>query len=153
MERDSLQAAAAAIESLSQEVRREYAPVLTEKIKKTVENITAGRYNTIDVSSAEGIRAAGADGKEQPLDRLSAGTGDQIYFAVRLGMIDLLSPNMRLPLILDDAFARYDEERLGKILDLLRQEASSRQILIFSCQTREKDMLTQKKAVFHYSEL
>lgn len=153
MERDSLQAAAAAIESLSQEVRREYAPILTEKIKKTVENITAGRYNTIDVSSAEGIRAAGADGKEQPLDRLSAGTGDQIYFAVRLGMIDLLSPNMRLPLILDDAFARYDEERLGKILDLLRQEASSRQILIFSCQTREKDMLTQKKAVFHYSEL
>lgn len=153
MERDSLQAAAAAIESLSQEVRREYAPILTEKIKKTVENITAGRYNTIDVSNAEGIRAAGADGKEQPLDRLSAGTGDQIYFAVRLGMIDLLSPNMRLPLILDDAFARYDEERLGKILDLLRQEASSRQILIFSCQTREKDMLTQKKAVFHYSEL
>lgn len=153
MERDSLQAAAAAIESLSQEVRREYAPILTEKIKKTVENITAGRYNTIDVSNAEGIRAAGADGKDLPLDRLSAGTGDQIYFAVRLGMIDLLSPDVRLPLILDDAFARYDEERLRKILDLLCQEASSRQILIFSCQTREKEMLTQREAIFHYSEL
>ena len=77
-------------------------------------------------------RAAGADGKDLPLDRLSAGTGDQIYFAVRLGMIDLLSPDVRLPLILDDAFARYDEERLRKILDLLCQEASSRKILIFS---------------------
>ncbi len=152
LERDSLRAAAAAIESLSQEVQREYAPVLTEKIKKTVENITTGRYNTIDVSG-EGIRATGAGGKNLALDRLSAGTGDQIYFAVRLGMIDLLSPAVKLPLILDDAFARYDEERLEKILELLSLEAVDRQILIFSCQTRERDMLTQRKAAFHYSEL
>ena len=117
-----------------------------------MENITTGRYNTIDVSG-EGIRATGAGGKNLALDRLSAGTGDQIYFAVRLGMIDLLSPAVKLPLILDDAFARYDEERLEKILELLSLEAVDRQILIFSCQTRERDMLTQRKADFHYSEL
>jgi uncharacterized protein YhaN len=87
------------------------------------------------------------------MDQVSAGTGDQIYFAVRLGMIDLLSPKVKLPLILDDAFSRYDDDRLGKILKLLRQEAKSRQILIFSCQIREKEMLTSMRAAFQYSEL
>ena len=153
MERDSLKAAAAAIESLSQEVKKEYAPVLTENMKKTVENITAGRYNTIYVSDQEGIRAKSADGRQIRIDQVSAGTGDQIYFAVRLGMIDLLSPKVKLPLILDDAFSRYDDERLSKILKLLRQEAKHRQILIFSCQIREKELLTSMRAAFQYSEL
>ncbi len=153
MERDSLRAAAAAIESLSREVQKEYEPVLTENMKKTVENITAGRYNTVYVSDQEGIRAQSADGREVAMDQLSAGTGDQIYFAVRLGMIDLLSPKVKLPLILDDAFARYDDERLGKILRLLRQEAKNRQILIFTCQKREKELLTAMRAAFQYNEL
>ena len=153
MERDSLRAAAAAIESLSREVQKEYEPVLTENMKKTVENITAGRYNTVYVSDQEGIRAQSADGREVAMDQLSAGTGDQIYFAVRLGMIDLLSPKVKLPLILDDAFARYDDERLGKILRLLRQEAKNRQILILTCQKREKELLTAMRAAFQYNEL
>lgn len=153
MERDSLQAAYAAIESLSKEVQREFAPVLSENIKKTVENITSGRYNTIYVSDSGGVRAGASGGKQLSVDQLSAGTGDQIYFAVRLGMIDLLSPEVKLPLILDDAFARYDDERLRRILELLIQEAGNRQILIFSCQTREKEMLLKMKAVFSCSEL
>ena len=90
MERDSLQAAYAAIESLSKEVQREFAPILSENIKKTVENITSGRYNTIYVSDSGGVRAGTSGGKQLSVDQLSAGTGDQIYFAVRLGMIDLL---------------------------------------------------------------
>lgn len=153
MERDSLQAAYAAIESLSKEVQREFAPILSENIKKTVENITSGRYNTIYVSDSGGVRAGTSGGKQLSVDQLSAGTGDQIYFAVRLGMIDLLSPQVKLPLILDDAFARYDDERLRRILELLIQEAGNRQILIFSCQTREKEMLLKMKAVFSCSEL
>lgn len=153
MERDSLQAAYSAIESLSKEVQREYAPLLTENIKKTVENITSGRYNTIYVSDSGEVRAGTSGGRQLSMDQLSAGTGDQIYFALRLGMIDLLSPEVKLPLILDDAFSRYDEERLKRILTLLTREAGNRQVLIFSCQTREKEMLLSMKAQFACSEL
>lgn len=46
-----------------------------------------------------------------------------------------------MPIILDEAFVYYDEERLNNILKYLSEEFKDNQILIFTCTDREKNML------------
>ena len=69
----------------------------------------------------------------------SGGTRDQLYLAVRLAVSQLLCPGT--PLILDDALVRFDDERMKAALRVLKQEAESRQVLLFTCQSREQDAL------------
>ena len=47
------------------------------------------------------------------------------------------------PLILDDALVRFDDSRLLSALRVLKAEAETRQVLLFTCQSRENDALGQ----------
>ena len=78
----------------------------------------------------------------------SSGTADQLYLAVRLAICEMVLPvEQNAPLILDDALLTFDDERLHKTLDYLVQLGSRRQILLFSCQSREVDYLTGRSGV------
>lgn len=71
---------------------------------------------------------------------LSAGTADQLYLATRLAICDLVLPADRaVPIVLDDALANFDDERCAAALRWLRQEAERRQILLFTCHSREAE--------------
>jgi len=48
-----------------------------------------------------------------------------------------------MPIILDEAFAYYDEERLENILKYLNEECRDNQIIIFTCTNREKEILNK----------
>ena len=152
-ERNSLLAAAEAIRSLSREIRHEFAPTLAAGMKKTLGKVTDGRYPSVILSEEGELRIFTADNRVLGIDQVSAGTQDQIYLALRLAIMDYLSPDEKLPLILDDAFARYDEDRLTQILKVLAGEAAERQILIFTCQKREMDMLKALKQPYSLLEL
>ena len=60
---------------------------------------------------------------------------DQLYLALRLAVSEELTPEA--PMILDDALVRFDDDRLEKAMDILRQAAEGKQIILFSCQKRE----------------
>ena len=69
---------------------------------------------------------------------LSAGAADQLYLAVRLAVCDLvLPPENAVPIVLDDALSSFDDQRCAAALDYLRKEAEKRQILLFTCHSRE----------------
>ena len=51
-------------------------------------------------------------------------------------MWEVLSPDS--PLILDDALVRFDQLRMERAMELLKELSENRQILLFSCQDREK---------------
>ena len=92
------------------------------------------------------------NGSYMPAERLSIGTIDQLYLSLRLAMLDEIS-NEKVPIILDEAFAYYDMDRLKNILVYLAKEFEDRQIIIFTCTTREKDILKKSKIDFNYIEL
>ena len=46
------------------------------------------------------------------------------------------------PIVLDDALAMFDDDRLCLALCLLQREAANRQILLFTCQSRERRCLS-----------
>lgn len=96
--------------------------------------ITDGKYARLMIN--ENLEMAVlCDGKRIPAERLSRGTLEQIYFSIRMAALDLLYEE-EFPVIFDDAFVCYDEKRLKSVLKWLREQP--RQVIIFSCQTREK---------------
>ena len=49
-----------------------------------------------------------------------------------------------LPLILDDALANFDDERMARAMELLRRIAQSRQVILFTCHDRERRYLEER---------
>ena len=58
-----------------------------------------------------------------------------------------------MPIILDEAFAYYDEERLENILSYLANEYREKQIIIFTCTDREKEILRQLNLNYNLIQL
>ena len=61
-----------------------------------------------------------------------------MYLGFRLAIANRTA---KLPLILDEAFAFYDDERLENILKIFSTEYAERQIIILTCSNREKEIL------------
>ncbi len=122
------------------ELQRRFAPQITQQAQSLFGKLTGGRYDRLNLSQDLSIRAAG---REETTQRTalwrSDGTADQLYLALRLAVARELTP--QAPLVLDDAFARFDQERLGYALEVLTREAEQKQVILFSCQDREKRAL------------
>ncbi len=67
-----------------------------------------------------------------PIENLSAGTRDQLYFAARLSLAQKLSDDRKLPLILDDPLVNFDAGRQAHTIDMLVSIAADHQVLLFS---------------------
>ena len=84
---------------------------------------------------------AGAESEDTLREILwrSDGTVDQLYLALRLAVAEELTPDA--PLILDDALVRFDDTRLKAAIELLKAQSETKQVILFSCQSREKNAL------------
>lgn len=71
---------------------------------------------------------------------------------MRLALVQEITEET-MPILLDEAFAYYDEERLKNILQYLHQEFSNHQIIILTCTNREKELLKQSNIEYQLVEL
>ncbi len=132
--------AQSALESALQELQRRFAPDITRRAGHFLDRLTGGVYDRISIG--EDLSVLAARDSETTLRTAawrSEGTGDQMYLALRLAVWEVLSPES--PLILDDALVRFDQTRMKRAMDLLTELGEKRQILLFSCQDREKEYL------------
>jgi uncharacterized protein YhaN len=102
--------------------------------------ITGGRYNRVEAwIDTDGLHLqVYAIGNPLPVeaDRLSRATQDQIYLAARLTLLQLACEGRKPPLLLDDPFVNYDDERLAKTAELLYELDTAHQIILFTCTNR-----------------
>ena len=119
---------------------------------ENISKITNGKYNNILFNDEQGLIVELPNGNYVSADRLSIGTIDQIYLSLRLASIDEIS-NEKLPIILDEAFAYFDDIRLENIMLFLSKEFKDRQIIIFTCTTRELRILQNNNIEFNFIEL
>ncbi len=137
----ALEIASETIEELSKDIHSQFAPTINKKVSKIVEKITGGKYNNIKISEALNIGVENPITKEIiGINSLSGGTIDQLYFSLRFGIINSMVDN-RLPLILDDCFIQYDDNRLKNIIEFLAEIGNERQVVLFTCHNREKKTL------------
>ncbi|MBA1335034.1 MAG: hypothetical protein HPY66_0656 [Firmicutes bacterium] len=142
------------IKEAAAQVHREFAPLLNERVSQVVSVVTGGRYRELKITRDLEIYVVSPDtGRQVRVEALSGGTVDQFYFACRMGIADLLSGDNRLPMILDDSFVQYDMERLENIMGYLMDVSGERQIIIFTCHNREKEVADKLGRGYNYVEL
>ena len=139
-EYDALEIALTALGKANEHLQSRFSPQLTELSADYLGRLTDGAYTSLVLERDLGASLYPSD---NPASRdaafFSGGTRDQLYLAVRLAVSRLLCPGT--PLILDDALVRFDDQRMKAALQVLQQEAESRQVLLFTCQSREQDAL------------
>lgn len=139
-------AIALAMEALTQAntvLQTRFSPALGAETARIFSAITGGRYDKVLLDRNLSLSAQPAgDAMPRALSLLSQGAGDQLYLAVRLAICRMVLPRDKAaPLILDDALANFDDQRLAAALDWLLEESRTRQILLFTCHRREGDYL------------
>lgn len=147
----ALELAAAEIDRLAKEYYEDSLDGLGSAVSKWMSQLTAGKYDHAIVKE-DGKLLILADGKEILPEALSHGTLEQIYLAFRLAVGEIVTKEEPMPVIFDEAFGMYDEKRLMqtlRALDCQIRKEQGRQILIFTCQKREMELLEQSGITYH----
>ena len=135
-----------------EKMKNTVTPKFTEELSKNISNITDGKYSNIMFNDQEGIIVELDNGNYVSASKLSIGTIDQLYLSLRLSMIEELSQES-MPVILDEAFAYYDNKRLENILRYISNKFSNHQIIIFTCTNREKEILKELNISYNLATL
>jgi uncharacterized protein YhaN len=81
--------------------------------------------------------------KRKSVEEMSRGTREQLYLAMRLGLIDEYeSRSEPLPVIMDDVFVNFDDDRREKVIKILNEFSRDRQVIILSCHKHSLDLYT-----------
>lgn len=139
MEKRALDLATDRLLELSEDVQQELSIRLNEKASAILSEITGGVYTMLLIDEKLKMNLI-KDGRRIALDQVSRGTIDQIYFSLRMAAADLLYDE-DYPVILDETFAFYDDVRLENTLCWLKK--SKKQVILFSCQKREQEILNR----------
>ena len=138
---DALETALDALDQANAQLQTRFAPQLGREAARILSRLTGGRYEDVLLQSDLSLSArAAGDVLTRPLAYLSGGTADQLYLAVRLAIAGLALP-ADTPLLLDDALVQFDDARMAAAMAVLRGIAATRQIILFTCQSREQAWL------------
>ena len=148
-EYDSIQLAMSTLEHANTQLQGRFSPALGKRSAEIFQQLTNSRYGNVILDRSLHVAAEPAgSGVPRDVEYLSAGAADQLYLAVRLAICDLiLPPEHAVPIVLDDALSSFDDARCASALSYLRKEAEKRQILLFTCHSREADFFPDDPAV------
>lgn len=153
--RDAVVIARAVLKEQAEEMHRAFAPHLNEALESDLPRLTGGRYRRATVGTDLSVLVEAPEtGQLISAEQLSRGTRSQIYLIERLAITKALDPTTDgAPLILDDPFARFDDERRQYALEVIGKVASDRQVLIFSDDRRLAEELEKSGVEFELIEL
>lgn len=137
---------------LSSSIRDSFGLFLNKEASQYITGITGGIYDSMSIDENLNV-FLNTKAKLVPLENVSSGTMDQVYLALRLAAAKLLQGSgSGFPLIFDDSFTQYDDERLKTALEWLAS-AYGGQIIIFTCHRREAQMLRARQVEFQLIEM
>lgn len=123
-----------------EEIKADIVPQIQEKIKKNISLTTNGKYTDTIYNDRQGIMLENTVGEIVSVDKLSGGTIDQMYLGFRFALAEKIG---NAPIILDEPFAFFDDERLENILKALIEKSKTTQIFILTCSDREQRILNK----------
>lgn len=131
-----------------EEMKKNITPKFNESFNYLVSVFTNGKYSRVVFN--DGIYVEVSNGQMISLEGLSFGTIQEIYLALRLAMINELSKE-NIPIILDEPFAYFDDNRIAKVIEALNQ--LDNQVIIFTCTNRENEILNKLGLEFNFIKL
>lgn len=100
--------------------------------------ISGGREDSLSVGEDGKLSYSGEGASLVPF-RMNNSRAQEICLSLRLALFSSLDPDSILPMILDDTFTDFDENRLEELMELMKQD--QRQVIVLSCHSREKNTL------------
>jgi uncharacterized protein YhaN len=131
-----------ALEGAYEKMKSTVTPKFTNSLSENIAKISNNKYNKVAINDENGMMVELASGEYVPAERLSLGTIDQLYLSLRLSMNTEVSAE-NMPVILDEAFAYYDDDRLENILKFLADNYKDKQIIILTCTNREEQIYSK----------
>lgn len=129
----------AALREAHQQAQVPLREVMQKKASEYLAILSNGRYHRLQVDPDNqerielGVWSEEADGWVETREpHLSRGTVDVVYLAARLALVDVLAGGKHPPLLFDDPFITFDEQRRQAAAVLLRELARTHQILLFT---------------------
>lgn len=148
----SMQIAKDTLTSAYEEMKNNINPQFVKQLSINISKITNDKYKNIIFNDKDGLIIELENGQYISADRLSVGTIEQIYLALRFAILMEITDE-KIPVFLDEAFAFYDTDRLKDTLKYFNSEFKDRQIIIFTCTRREKEILESLEINYNYVEL
>lgn len=145
MQLDAIRMAEEAVKSENASLSARISPQITELAQQYLAYLTSDSYKEIKLDSSLRARTAGDDGTLLDALRLSSGTRDQLYFALRLAVCQVLSHQESIPLLLDDPFLTWDNKRMERGLRLLQTLSKGRQVILLTCRQAGRLAIPQKE--------
>lgn len=148
-EYDAIALALDALEQSNAELQTRFSPALGRRTAEIFAELTGGMYSGTALDRDLHLSASPAGSPIlRDVQLLSTGTADQLYLAARLAICQMVLPREDPPpLVLDDALVNFDDARCAAALQYLRREAENRQILLFTCHSRESEFFAGDKEV------
>ena len=138
----AIELAREALKNANREIQVRLAPMISRLAGEYMARMTGGEHSSLEFDDEFRFSASG-----RGVGFLSSGTAAQLYLAVRLAICSLvIADGESCPIILDDALISFDDTRAKAALRLLRELSSERQVIIFTCQSRERRLLAELAA-------
>jgi uncharacterized protein YhaN len=138
--------ALAILKLAKRQYEQERQPAVIKSAEKIFSGITQEKYRKIFTSiDSDEIRIA--KNSTDPgigIMEMSRGTREQLYLAMRLGLIEEYENRAEaLPMVMDDVFVNFDDQRREQTIQQLANFAASRQVILLTC--HEHSLETYKK--------
>lgn len=144
-------AAIQAVLDAAKEFRENLGEQFNEKVSEIVSYLTGGVYEKVKIDESLSFMVKYKN-RFIDLKYLSAGTVEQIYLAVRLAAGEILYPKEPVPVLMDDIFGNFDDERTRMALNYLSRH-SGRQLILFTCKKELFHQLDRKNQKIHWISL
>lgn len=138
---EDIEAVELAISTLTKTVaamQNSIGETLRSRMGEILNELTGERYTHVSVDHAMNITIETLHRSIQ-LHQLSRGTLEQVYFALRMAAGEILCGREPMPIILDEVFSMYDENRLWAALAWLKKHKE--QTILLTCHKREEELL------------
>ena len=131
------------LEETRHRYERERQPDVVRAAESHFSRITGGRYTRIIAPPGDSsVRVETDGGESRVTDELSRGTAEQLYLALRFGLIEEFARHAEpLPVVMDDILVNFDPERAARAATGIRGLAERHQVLYFTCHAWTAELL------------
>ena len=136
------------LERTQRKFEQERQPSVIRHAEEFFSNVTGHRYTRLFAPVGEQtITVTDASGRDRRPAELSRGTREQLYLALRFGLIREFGEHAeRLPVVVDEALVNFDPARASLAAGAFAKLSESNQVLVFTCHHTTADMFANEGA-------